>query len=214
MDPPYTIQLYPNGATILNGTNLTYVTYPYLKSFSETTLIDPTIDFFSNGDGDYYKFQYNNHTFSHWNTAADDSGTIYNIGDTTPQTNRFILYAIWEEDSTSSDSILTTTYGSITNNITSYGTFTLNTKGKFCQNDIVLSFSVTSELISLVIRYKGEIIYFTSSTEAITLAVSGKYLEDDITVTLNPLFAKQNNNILNIYGAYTASKSGTVLTLT
>lgn len=214
MDAPDTIRLYPNGATILN-TNDTYVTYPSHSAASgETTLIDPTIDFFNNGDGSYYKFQYDNHTFSHWNTAADDSGTIYNIGDTTPQTNRFILYAIWEEDSTSSDLILTTTYGSITNNITSYGTFTLNTKGKFCQNDIVLSFSVTSELISLVIRYKGEIIYSTSSTEAITLAVSGKYLEDDIAVTLNPLFAEQNNNILNIYGAYTASKSGTVLTLT
>lgn len=66
----------------------------------------------------------------------------------------------------------------------------------------------------LVIRYKGQIIYSTSSTSPITLAVSGKYLEDDITVTLNPPFTEQDNNTLNIQGTYTASKFGTVLTLT
>lgn len=169
---PNTVNLYPNGATIVDETGAS-LEWQRIEASFYGSFVDPGLNFMEFEPlGQNGKFIYDGYHFLHWNTAADDSGTIYNVGDIIPQVDFINYYAIWEEDSASSDTILTTTYGSITNNITSYGTFTLNTKGKFCQNDIVLSFNEESQV---------DLISFSLTSSQTSLIVATYQAENGMT---------------------------------
>jgi len=109
----YSYTLYTNGATLYKSSTQRSETSVTVSTSSNNGSTDiygdkfcdptdyPVSDYnSSNGWMSYgYHFVYEGYTFSHWNTAADGSGTSYFVGDNLPSSpsvdNNY--YAIWEK---------------------------------------------------------------------------------------------------------------------
>ena len=144
----------PNGADYSNDTGITYDTdhglYVHYDGalFNPPTCCDPVVT---------WGWVYQGKTFSHWNRKADDSGIVFEAGDTLDYRSTGPFYAIWED---SASPIADATYkGAVIGSLLRDGSLTLGEAGKYLEDDITIR--VYDDNAVLTVEYNGETIIDT-----------------------------------------------------
>lgn len=99
---------------------------------------------------------------------------------------------------------------------TSDGTYTLPCSGKIMSSDIVID---AVDVNSLTVTYNNSnIINAVSGTHTYTLSCNGKYMSSDIGIEVefgsSVVLHEQEGSTVYLYGAYTKTQSGSVVTIT
>lgn len=100
---------------------------------------------------------------------------------------------------------------------TSDGTYTLPCSGKIMSSDIVID---AENVTSLTVTYNNtNIINVSNDTHTYTLSCNGKYMSSDIGISVtisssSVVLHEQEGSTVYLYGAYTKTQSGSVVTIT
>lgn len=167
---------------------------PYLYGYSA---FDPTSDLSWTRDG---------YTFSIWNTSADGTGTDYAVHQSLPTTSNISLYAIWEQDA--GPDIEITYKGSSIATMSASGTKTLETEGKYCEDDIVITYtklsgSATTPATTITanptisVSNSGLITASVSASQSVTPTVSAGYVSSGTAGTVS--VSGSNTSQLTVY---------------
>lgn len=151
--------------------------------------------------------------FKEWNTSPNGSATSYSVGDPAPSSS---LFAIWEE---AIDDICVSYKGSNIVTMSASGTKTLETEGKYCEDDITITYTKPAAPVPTLqtksVTYAPSTSHQTSSITAdagydalgevivnVNAMPSGSATTPATTITANPTISVSSGGLI------TASVSG------
>ncbi len=141
--------------------------------------------------------------FKEWNTAANGSATSYSVGDTAPSSS---LFAIWVQDA--GPDIDITYKGSSIATMSASGTKTLETEGKYCEDDITVTYTKTAGSATtpattitanptISVSSGGLITASVSASQSVTPTVSAGYVSSGTAGTVS--VSGSNTSQLTVY---------------
>ena len=182
------VYVYPNGATMLPyappsaegyyigraSSGLTMPSHTTISVYDEST--DTLLGTFG--------FSYSGYTFKEWNTSPDGTGTSYNVGDSVTGTGTKNFYAIWEAEAID---IAISYKGSTIATLSASGTKTLETEGKYCEDDITVTYTKPAAPTPSLQTKSATYTPTTSQQTASITADAGYDGLDEVNITVNAM---------------------------
>lgn len=123
------------------------------------------------------------HIFKEWNTSRDGTGASFDPGDSFPSPASYTtFYAIWEECD-----ISISYKGSSIATMSASGTKTLETEGKYCEDDITITYTKPSAPTPTLQTKSATYTPSTSQQTASITADAGYDGLDEVNVTVNAM---------------------------
>lgn len=123
------------------------------------------------------------HIFKEWNTSRDGTGASFDPGDSFPSPASYTtFYAIWEECD-----ISISYKGSSIATMSASGTKTLETEGKYCEDDITITYTKPAAPVPTLQTKSATYTPSTSQQTASITADAGYDGLDEVNVTVNAM---------------------------